>query len=167
MNQPALIFWSRLIQAAAGVVLALSAVLLFAPSLGETFFNLVYFHQPGSPVPVPIEAQGYIRFANGIIGAVMAGWMLAIIVLARRPFQAGERYAWNAIAWPLLAWYLVDTAFSLAHGAQSAQRGVCCVASRRASRGRSHSARPAAATSGNTPHWMSPRKVSFERRASE
>lgn len=116
MNQPALIFWSRLIQAAAGVVLALSAVLLFAPSLGEAFFNLVYFHQPASPVPVPVETQAYIRFANGIIGAVMAGWMIAIIMLARGPFLAGERYAWHAIAWPLLAWYLVDTAFSLAHG---------------------------------------------------
>jgi len=116
MNQPALVFWSRLIQAAAGVVLVLSAALLFAPALGEAFFNLVYFHQPVSPVPVPLETQAYIQFANGIIGAVMAGWMIAIIMLARGPFLAGERYAWCAIAWPLLAWYLVDTAFSLVHG---------------------------------------------------
>ncbi len=63
----------------------------------------VYLQQAHSPVPVPDEVTGYLRFANGIIGAVMAGWMLTVIALARGPFLAGERYAWNAIAWPLLA----------------------------------------------------------------
>lgn len=116
MNNTALQFWSRLIQVAAAVVLALSAVLMLAPSLGEAFFHLVYFQQPASPVAVPIEIQGYLRFANGIIGAVMAGWMMAIIMLARAPFQAGEPFAWNAIAWPLLGWYVIDTAFSAANG---------------------------------------------------
>ena len=67
-------------------------------------------------MPVPAEIQGYLRFANGIIGAVMAGWMMAVIVLARGPFRAGERFAWNAIAWPLLGWYVIDTTFSIAHG---------------------------------------------------
>ncbi len=116
MNKTALQFWSRLIQAAAAVVLALSAVLMLAPSLGEAFFYLVFFQQPASPVAVPIEIQGYLRFANGVIGAVMAGWMMVIIMLARGPFRAGERVAWNAIAWPLLGWYVIDTAFSAAHG---------------------------------------------------
>ena len=116
MNKWALHFWSRLIQMAAGVVLALSAVLMLAPSLGEAFFYLVYFQQPASPVAVPAEIQGYLRFANGIIGAVMAGWMMVIIMLARGPFRAGERFAWNAIAWPLLGWYVIDTTFSIAHG---------------------------------------------------
>ncbi|MFM8769074.1 MAG: hypothetical protein ACKOD9_15375, partial [Rubrivivax sp.] len=73
--------------------------------------------QPTSPVAVPAEIQGYLRFANGIIGAVMAGWMMAVIVLARGPFRAGERFAWNSIAWPLLGWYAIDTTFSFAHGA--------------------------------------------------
>lgn len=112
----ALQLWSRLIQAASVVVLGLSAVLMLVPSLGESLFFLVYFNQAHSPVPVPDEVTGYLRFANGIIGAVMAGWMLTVIVLARGPLLAGERYAWNAIAWPLLAWYVIDTSFSLLHG---------------------------------------------------
>lgn len=117
MNGAALQFWSRLIQIAAGVVLALSAVLMLAPPLGESFFYLVYFLQPASPVAVPVEVQGYVRFAHGIIGAVMAGWMMVIMALARGPFRAGERFAWNSIAWPLLGWYVIDTTFSIAHGA--------------------------------------------------
>ena len=116
MNHPDIMMWSRWIQAAAGVVLALSAVLMLAPPLGESFFYLVYFQQPASPVAVPAEVLGYLRFANGIIGAVMAGWMMAIIALARGPFRASERHAWNTIAWPLLGWYVIDTAFSIAHG---------------------------------------------------
>ena len=43
--------------------------------------------------------------------------MLVIIVLARGPFVGGERWAWNAIAWPSVGWYIIDTTFSIAHGA--------------------------------------------------
>jgi hypothetical protein len=116
VNRNPLLLWSRLLQVAALVVLGLSAVLMLAPALGEAFFNIVYFQQPGSPVPVPPETLGYLRFANGIIGAVMAGWMFAVIALARGPFLAGERHGWQTIAWPLAGWYLIDTTFSLAHG---------------------------------------------------
>lgn len=115
-NLQALRRWSRLIQTAAASVLVLSAVLMLAPSVGERFFYLVYFRQPVSPVPLPDPAQGYIWFAHGILGAVMAGWMITIVALARGPFMAGERYAWNAIAGPLAGWYAIDTGFSLAHG---------------------------------------------------
>ena len=72
-----LVFWSRLIQAAAAVVLTLSAALLLAPDLGERVFNLVYYLQPSGPVQAPAPVAGYIQFANGIIGAVMAGWYAA------------------------------------------------------------------------------------------
>ena len=113
---PALLFWSRLIQAAAAVVIVLSLTLLLAPRLGEAIFNLVYYHQVSSPVEVPSQALGYIWFANGIIGAVMAGWMICIILLARGPFLEGQLHAWNAIAIPLVSWLLIDMAFSIAHG---------------------------------------------------
>jgi len=119
LDQPgsrALLIWSRLIQAASVILLGLGAALMLAPSLGESLFYLVYFRQAVSPVPVPEEVLGYLRFANGIIGAVMAGWMLTIILLARGPFMTRERYAWQAITWPLLGWYLIDTCFSVAHG---------------------------------------------------
>lgn len=124
-----LVLWSRLIQAAAAVMLALSAVLLLAPAAGAAIFNIVYFHAPDAPVPFPPEAQRYIRFANGILGAVMAGWMVAVIVLARGPFLAAEPYAWKAIAGPLAFWFLVDTAYSMLHGVWgNVMLNVCTVA---------------------------------------
>ena len=115
-SDPALLLWSRLIQGAATVVIVLSLTLLVAPRLGESIFNLVYFHQLSMPVEVPRLAHGYIWFANGIIGAVMAGWMICIILLARGPFLEGRLHAWNIIAIPLASWFLIDTAFSIAHG---------------------------------------------------
>ncbi len=72
---PTVLLWSRLVQGAAAVVIVLSLTLLLSPRLGEAIFNLVYFHQLSIPVEVPSLAHGYIWFANGIIGAVMAGWM--------------------------------------------------------------------------------------------
>jgi len=112
----ALLLWSRLIQGAAAVVIVLSLTLLLAPRLGEAIFNLVYYHQLSSPVVVPSLALGYIWFANGIIGAVMAGWMICIIMLARGPFVEGRLHAWNTIAIPLASWFLIDTVFSVSHG---------------------------------------------------
>jgi len=113
---PALLLWSRLIQGAAAVVIVLSLILMLAPRLGEAVFNLVYYHQVSSPVEVPSQALGYIYFANGIIGAVMAGWMICIILLARGPFVEGCLHAWNTMAIPLASWFLIDTTFSIAHG---------------------------------------------------
>ncbi len=115
-SDPALLLWSRLIQGAATVVIVLSLTLLVAPRLGESIFNLVYYNQFSSPVEVPHLVQGYIWFANGIIGAVMAGWMICIIMLARGPFLEGRLQAWNMIAMPLAGWFVIDTAFSIAHG---------------------------------------------------
>ena len=43
MGHPKLLFWSKLIQLAAAVMLLLSAILLLTPAIGEVLFNLVYF----------------------------------------------------------------------------------------------------------------------------
>lgn len=85
---PALLLWSRLVQGAAAVVIVLSLTLLLSPRLGEAIFNLVYFHQLSIPVEVSSLTHGYIWFANGIIGAVMAGWMICIILLADGSYSA-------------------------------------------------------------------------------
>jgi hypothetical protein len=109
-------FWSVWLQAAAAVMMALSAVLLLAPSLGLVIFSTVYFLQPEFPAPAPKEVVAYIRFTHGVLGAVMLGWMVAVIALARGPFVAGQRHAWNTIAVSVGAWFLTDTSHSIWHG---------------------------------------------------
>jgi hypothetical protein len=109
-------FWSVWLQAAAAVMLALSAALLLAPSLGLAIFSTVYFLQPEFPVPVPAPVEAYIRFMHGVLAATMLGWMVAVIALARGPFVAGQRHAWIALAASLGAWFLIDTSYSVWHG---------------------------------------------------
>jgi hypothetical protein len=116
-SKPQLQLWSRLVQAAAVAILSLSALLLLAPTAGASFFNLVYYQHWTAPEQVATSTQGYIYFANGIIGAVMVGWMTGIITLARGPFAAGQEWAWKAIALPLAVWFGVDCAFTIAHQA--------------------------------------------------
>jgi hypothetical protein len=89
---------------------------MLAPPLGEAFFYLVCFRLPASPAKVPAEVLGCLWFANSMIGVVVACWMTVTVVLARGPFQACERRAWQARAWPLPVWYTIDTAFTPAYG---------------------------------------------------
>jgi len=116
---PALLLWSRLVQGATAVVIVLSLILLLSPRLGEAIFNLVYFHQLSIPVEVPSLAHRYIWFANGIIGAVMSGWMICIILLARGPFLEGKLHAWNTIA---------TNNVQPKNGINSAAAGTCALA---------------------------------------
>jgi len=117
MTSGSLLRWSRLLQVAAAVVIALSAVLVLAPGIGGAIFNLVYFRQTGYPVPFPPEADAYIRFSNGVLGAVMTGWMIAVIAIARGPFVEGRPWAWMTVAGSVAGWFLIDTAFSVMLGA--------------------------------------------------
>jgi hypothetical protein len=103
------------LQAAAAVVILLSAVLLLAPATGMVIFSTVYFWQPEFAEPAPASVVAYIRFMHGVLGAVMVGWMVAVIALARGGFVAGQRHAWNTIAASLGAWLLVDTTYSALH----------------------------------------------------
>jgi hypothetical protein len=116
MTSTPLRFWSVWLQAATGVVMALSAVLLLAPSLGLAIFSTVYFLQPEFPASAPAPVVAYIRFMHGVLGAVMLGWMAAVAALARGPFLAGQRHAWSTIAVSLSAWFLIDTSYSALHG---------------------------------------------------
>jgi hypothetical protein len=109
-------FWVSWLKIAAGAVMLFSAVLLLAPCVGQWMFNWVAFGAAVAPASVPDSAMPYIRFVYGVLGAVMIGWMLAILLLARGPFARGETWAWGAIAGSLGLWFIIDTSWSLLQG---------------------------------------------------
>ena len=109
-------FWCNWLIAVAASIGLFSAVLLLAPPLGQRIFDVIYFFTL-EPQPLPAEREtDYLRFTNGVLGAVMIGWMVLIAVVANGPFRRRERWAWTAIAASMGTWYVVDTTFSLAHG---------------------------------------------------
>jgi len=74
------------------------------------------FGSPGPPPGMTAEAAAYSRFAYGVLGAVMFGWMILAALVVNGPFRGGEPWAWNALAVSLGAWFVVDTAHSLLSG---------------------------------------------------
>jgi hypothetical protein len=61
-------------------------------------------------------AVGFRAWAYGVWGATIAGWGVAIALLAHTPFARRERWAWWAVAAGTCLWFVLDTAVSLAHG---------------------------------------------------
>lgn len=97
-------------------VIALSLILLFAPSAGGFLFDAIYLATLTPQPDYSPSAVAYIQFVNGVLGAVMIGWMVAIVLLVQGPFRRGERFGWDAIAASVAVWFVVDTSFSLIHG---------------------------------------------------
>jgi hypothetical protein len=109
-------FWCNWLIAAAAAVILFSAMLVLAPPLGQQVFDAIYFFTL-EPQPLPAQREtDYLRFTNGILGAVMIGWMALIAIVANGPFRRGEPWAWTAIAVSVGSWYAIDTAFSLSRG---------------------------------------------------
>ena len=65
----------------------------------------------------PGPAVHFLRiWMISIAGAVMMGWGLAMLYIVNHPFQRGEKWAWKSIFYPMVTWYLIDTAVSLGFG---------------------------------------------------
>lgn len=109
-------FWSRwlLMVAAGSAAFGLSMVL--APGPIQEFFNWMIFGGDDPPSGFSKEAVDYLRFVYGVLGAVMAGWMVLIAWIAAGPLDRGEHWAWNALAASLGGWFLIDTTHSLETG---------------------------------------------------
>ena len=109
-------FWQRwLIVVTVGVIVyGFSFILL--PDLTQSLFNIIFFSSADASRQFSDQANDYIAFAHGVLGAVMIGWMVALLPILTGTFREGERSSWNAIAFSVLVWYVVDTAFSLYSG---------------------------------------------------
>jgi len=67
--------------------------------------------------PIPEEAENLRTFLFGIIGGTVAGYFLLQIFIVRGPFQRREPWAWHAILWAMLLWFVIDSTLSISHGA--------------------------------------------------
>lgn len=66
---------------------------------------------------LPVHAEEMRRFFFGIIGGTIAGYFLLQTLIVLFPFRKGERWAWHAIFWAILLWFVIDSTLSLFHGA--------------------------------------------------
>ena len=69
--------------------------------------------------PLPEQPDRYLRFAIGLMGAVTAGWAVTIYAAFRAAWalEGGAAGAvWRLITGGLIAWYVIDSAASIATG---------------------------------------------------
>ncbi len=115
MSGKALFWWLWLVVVSAGLVVA-GLVFVLAPGLTRRLFSLLVFASPetiGGFGNLPVRC---IALAHGVLGAVMVGWGAVLLFLLSGPFRRGSREAWVTVAVSLAAWFVCDTALSLATG---------------------------------------------------
>jgi len=48
-----------------------------------------------------------------VLGAAVLGWSVTLAFIANYPFKKKEKWSWQAIAYGMFAWYVLDTWFFL------------------------------------------------------
>lgn len=76
-------------------------------AIGEVFFN----------DSLPDEAEKLRQFLFGPIGGTVAGYFLLQTFVVYGPFKRKEPWAWKAIFWALMIWFITDSSVSIYHGA--------------------------------------------------
>ncbi len=61
----------------------------------------------------PESAASFQGWVYGGWGATIAGWGVAMYFLASHAIKWQHRWAWNAVAFGLILWYVLDTFFSV------------------------------------------------------
>lgn len=89
---------------------------LVAPTLSRQLLSFLVFGDAAQVDALSAAAVHYIVFINGVVGAVMAGWSAALLLIVAGPFRRGERWAWRAVTVSLLAWFVPGTLFSIWSG---------------------------------------------------
>ena len=67
----------------------------------------------GSPENLGTVEAAHVRLLRGVLGAVISGWTLLMLTIARGPLLERERWAWSAVALSVTFWFVADTGFSL------------------------------------------------------
>src|SRR5450759_1840104 len=108
--------WTWWLVCVAGAALAFGTAVVFAPGLTGRVFGGLYLSDPDAIAAFGPGAAHYIAFVTAVMGAVMAGWATAILLVVAFRFRPGNRDAWWVIAGSVLVWCVLDTAYSLQTG---------------------------------------------------
>lgn len=97
-------------------VIATGIAMVILPDVMNRFFSLLFFSATDHYPSFGEAASGYITFAHGLVGSVMAGWGVALLGVLYGPFRSGSREGWLAVAYSVALWFTLDTSVSLING---------------------------------------------------
>ena len=111
-------FWRRWMIVVTLFMIIMGLVLVFAPQaitpLGAAYYNNYFDYDAYSNI-----SDGDLRFQTflfGISGAVVASWSTVMLFLVLFPLRQGQKWAWFAIAFSLILWFIGDSYASIATG---------------------------------------------------
>lgn len=90
------------------------AMVVAAPVVSDLFEALGFGPRDGG-VPAG-AATDHVLFLQGVLGAVVLGWVVLLLAVVRGPLRAGDPWAVRAISASVALWFAVDTGWSLAVG---------------------------------------------------
>lgn len=93
--------------------LAFGVLLWAAPGATRRLFSFLLYGDAGAIDAWPAVVRDYVTLQHAVLGALMTGWMVALLLVLRRPAVAPATVAAVSVA----AWYLPDTALSAWLGA--------------------------------------------------
>ena len=109
-------FWWRWLIVTTVVVLIFSIAMVVIPEPVQRLFSLVYYSSPERIDAFGAPAVAFIMLLQGVLGAVMFGWGVALLLVLLGSFRRGSREGWTIIAVSLAAWFIPDTTYSLWSG---------------------------------------------------
>lgn len=110
------LFWQRWLIVATVFVLILSIAMVAIPVPVLRMFSLLYYSSPEGIDAFGAPAVAFIMLLQGVLGAVMFGWSVALLLVLLGSFRRGSREGWTIMAVSLAAWFIPDTTYSLWSG---------------------------------------------------
>ncbi len=83
--------------------------------IGDQVFDRLGFGPQDGDI-VDGRPRDYLRLVYGVLGAAIAGWMVAIGAIIVGPLRRRETWAWWAIVSSVSTWFVLDTGLSLVLG---------------------------------------------------
>ncbi len=106
-------FWQNWLKIVMGGVMLYALGLILFPHIMHDLFTRLFFANAESVQQIGEGDEPYIQLVYGVLGAVMVGWMVALLPLVSRITQ---RDTWNIMAWSIGVWFVLDTSMSLVIG---------------------------------------------------
>lgn len=79
----------------------------------NSFTREVFFHND----QLPPETQNLKDWLFGIIGGTIVGFHTLMIMISENSFKKKEKWAYRAMWYGLLSWFIIDSSLSIYHGA--------------------------------------------------
>lgn len=119
MNNPTIsAFWTRWLLGVSitGIVFGM---MLFATSLIQQAAGSIYYEAflgADSYAALNSAEINFQQFLYGVMGSLMAAWMLVLALIVHIPFRRGEKWAWYAVDASLVLWFIGDSYVSIVTG---------------------------------------------------